>query len=87
MCSDVFDHTSTLRFLETRFGVEVPNLSDWRRSATGDLTTALDFSTFDPSVPSLPATADRASASLAGCASLPPAVPPDVQQLPTAEAG
>jgi phospholipase C len=24
VCSDTFDHTSTLRFLETRFGVEVP---------------------------------------------------------------
>ena len=27
VCSDTFDHTSTLRFLETRFGAEVPNLS------------------------------------------------------------
>jgi phospholipase C len=26
-----FDHTSLLRFLETRFGAEVPNLSSWRR--------------------------------------------------------
>src|SRR5512142_2334974 len=32
VCSDVFDHTSTLRLLETRFGVEVPNLSAWRRA-------------------------------------------------------
>ena len=24
LCSDTFDHTSTLRFLETRFGVKVP---------------------------------------------------------------
>ena len=32
--SDLFDHTSVLRFLETRFGAEVPNLSAWRR-ATG----------------------------------------------------
>ena len=29
-----FDHTSLLRFLETRFGAEVPNLSSWRRSVT-----------------------------------------------------
>jgi phospholipase C len=43
VCSDVFDHTSTLRFLETRFGVEVPNLSAWRRSVTGDLTSAFNF--------------------------------------------
>ncbi len=43
VCSDVFDHTSTLRFLETRFGVEVPNLSSWRRGVTGDLTSAFNF--------------------------------------------
>ena len=36
--SDTFDHTSLLRFLETRFGVEVPNLSEWRRNAVSDLT-------------------------------------------------
>jgi phospholipase C len=43
VCSDVFDHTSTLRFLETRFGVRVPNLTAWRRRATGDLTSAFNF--------------------------------------------
>jgi phospholipase C len=41
--SEVFDHTSTHRFLETRFGVEVPNLSSWRRRHTGDLTGAFNF--------------------------------------------
>ncbi len=43
VCSDVFDHTSTLRFLETRFRVPVPNLSRWRRRVTGDLTSAFNF--------------------------------------------
>jgi phospholipase C len=43
VCSDTFDHTSTLRFLETRFRVEVPNLSPWRRRTTGDLTSAFNF--------------------------------------------
>jgi phospholipase C len=43
VCSDVFDHTSTLRFLEARFGVAVPNLSRWRRGVTGDLTSAFNF--------------------------------------------
>ena len=43
LCSDPFDHTSILRFLETRFGVEVPNLSQWRRESTGDLTSAFNF--------------------------------------------
>ena len=41
LSSDTFDHTSTLRFIETRFGVTVPNLSAWRRGVTGDLTSAL----------------------------------------------
>ncbi len=41
LASDTFDHTSTLRLIETRFGVPVPNLSAWRRGVTGDLTTAL----------------------------------------------
>jgi phospholipase C len=54
VCSDTFDHTSLLRFLETRFGVEVPNLSAWRRSVTGDLTSAFNFVRPDTSVPSLP---------------------------------
>jgi phospholipase C len=54
VCKDTFDHTSVLRFLETRFGAEVPNLSAWRRSATGDLTTAFNFATVDSSVPSMP---------------------------------
>ncbi len=43
LCSDQFDHTSMLRFLETRFGVEVPNLSPWRRENAGDLTSAFNF--------------------------------------------
>jgi phospholipase C len=52
--SDTFDHTSLLRFLETRFGAEVPNLSAWRRSVTGDLTSAFNFASVNAAVPSLP---------------------------------
>jgi phospholipase C len=55
VCSDTFDHTSMLRFLETRFGAEVPNLSEWRRGVTGDLTSALNFAAPNASVPVLPA--------------------------------
>jgi phospholipase C len=55
VCSDVFDHTSMLRFLETRFGVEVPNLTAWRRKVTGDLTSAFNFAAVPKfSKPSLP---------------------------------
>jgi phospholipase C len=53
----VFDHTSTLRFIETRFGVRVPNLSAWRRKVTGDLAGALNLTTgAHTGVPPLPAT-------------------------------
>jgi len=41
VASDVFDHTSTIRFMEVLFGVEEPNISAWRRQTCGDLTTAL----------------------------------------------
>jgi phospholipase C len=55
VCSHKFDHTSTLRFLEQRFGAEVPNLSRWRRRHTGDLTQAFNFAApADASVPTLP---------------------------------
>ena len=87
VCTDVFDHTSTLKFLEQRFGVEVPNLSDWRRSTCGDLTSALDFNTFDASVPTLPSTAARAAKVLADCRTLPQPTAPSTQTPPTTEAG
>ncbi|MBC3873824.1 phosphocholine-specific phospholipase C [Undibacterium flavidum] len=45
VCSEVFDHTSIIRFLEKRFGVFEPNISAWRRAVCGDLTSMFDFST------------------------------------------
>ncbi|HXA29028.1 MAG TPA: alkaline phosphatase family protein [Candidatus Angelobacter sp.] len=69
VCSDTLDHTSTLLFLERRFGVEVPNLSDWRRETVGDLTGALNLAARpDASVPSLPATVTRDAPVAVGCA-------------------
>ncbi|MGW1347243.1 phosphocholine-specific phospholipase C [Kribbella sp. NPDC002412] len=41
--SQVFDHTSVIRFLERWTGVREPNISSWRRTACGDLTSAFDF--------------------------------------------
>lgn len=43
VCSQVFDHTSVLQFLEKRFGIEEPNISQWRRAVCGDLTSAFNF--------------------------------------------
>jgi phospholipase C len=41
--SDVLDHTSLIRFVEARFGVREPNISDWRRQTCGDFTSAFRF--------------------------------------------
>ncbi|WP_405726870.1 phospholipase C, phosphocholine-specific [Streptomyces sp. NBC_01537] len=54
--SQVFDHTSIVRFIERRFGVHEPNISAWRRAVCGDLTTAFDFSRADAALPALPGT-------------------------------
>jgi phospholipase C len=71
--SQTADHTSTLRFLETRFGAEVPNLSKWRRSATTDLTYAFNFANVDPSVPSLPQpSATDSRVTMSSCATSAP---------------
>jgi phospholipase C len=89
--SDLFDHTSILRFLETRFGAEVPNLSAWRRAAVGDLTSAFNFAEPDQSIPSLPSTlqaipqvVQECLASLAGTA---PYAVSSPQTSPTQESG
>ncbi|GAA1459803.1 phospholipase C, phosphocholine-specific [Williamsia maris] len=57
VCSEVFDHTSILRLMEKRFGVREPNITPWRRSVCGDLTSAFDFTIQKSAVPRLPATA------------------------------
>jgi phospholipase C len=51
VCSEVFDHTSILRFLERRFGVAEPNISPWRRNVCGDLTSMFDFARPDAQRP------------------------------------
>ncbi|MYU51749.1 MULTISPECIES: phosphocholine-specific phospholipase C [Streptomyces] len=56
VCSEVFDHTSILRFLERRFGVHEPNISPWRRAICGDLTSAFDFGLRDTGPAALPDT-------------------------------
>jgi len=60
--SQVFDHTSVIRFLETRFGVMEPNIAPWRRAVCGDLTSCFDFKTpnHKPFAP-LPPTAETAA--------------------------
>lgn len=63
--SQVFDHTSVIRFLEMRFGVHEPNVSPWRRAVCGDLTSCFDFANpnsnaFFQTLPETTVTAERA---------------------------
>jgi phospholipase C len=89
--SDLFDHTSILRFLETRFGAEVPNLSAWRRQTVGDMTTAFNFTKPDYSIPNLPSTTSALQSELTEClnnlAGFEPYTLPSPQEMPTQEAG
>ncbi len=55
--SQVFDHTSTLMFLEKRFGVAEPQISAYRRAVCGDLTSCFNF--VNPNNETLPTLAGR----------------------------
>ncbi|HUD16805.1 MAG TPA: alkaline phosphatase family protein, partial [Acidimicrobiales bacterium] len=95
VCSQTFDHTSQLRFIEERFGVKAPNISSWRRSAVGDLTASLRLDRKDLSVPDLPSTRDDpAYVTAKGCTQgdllevatdQPPYPLPSTQRMPTQE--
>lgn len=85
--SQVFDHTSVIRFLERRFGVVEPQISPWRRAVCGDLTSAFDFSRPNSgALPKLPATLTlaRRAATLPTRAT---AVAPHVPAFPQQERG
>lgn len=88
VCGDTFDHTSTLRLLETRFGVEVPNLSAWRRQTCGDMTTAFGFGQpADTSVPQFPQTAADLVVIEKEILTLPRPSVPTLQVMPQQEPG
>lgn len=88
VCGNVFDHTSTLRLIETRFGVEIANLSRWRRNTCGDLTRAFGFG--EPpryDIPPLPETEQALQIAQRNVANLPPPALPMKQSMPRQEAG
>ena len=89
--SELFDHTSLIRFIEQRFGANNPemietNITPWRRAVSGDLTSAFNFKSPNDATVPLPSTA----------AYLPPdnnrhpdykPTPPAIQALPMQEQG
>ncbi|BBH17457.1 phospholipase C [Nocardioides baekrokdamisoli] len=87
--SQVFDHTSVIQFLEkwtAAIGTPAtcPNISAWRRSVSGDLTSAFDFTSPVTGLPTLPT--PGAAVSGATCNPLPNPSPTTNAQ-PTQESG
>ncbi|MFK0195205.1 phosphocholine-specific phospholipase C [Kitasatospora sp. NPDC090308] len=87
VCSQVFDHTSVLRFCEQVFGVAEPNISPWRRAVTGDLRSAFDFTSATTAWPALPDTSGYVAAAATQCSTLPAPAVPAVQSVQLQEAG
>jgi phospholipase C len=88
VCGQTFDHTSTLRLLEARFGVEVSNLSRWRRETCGDLTAAFGFGAparYD--IPAMPETERALRVAEASAMALPRPAVPIAQSMPRQEQG
>jgi phospholipase C len=75
--SQVFDHTSVLRFVETRFGVMEPNISAWRRAVCGDMTSAFNFANPNDTAffAALPATLELANRARALTTTTTPTTP------------
>ena len=89
--SQVFDHTSVIRFLEARFAkgngdLVERNITPWRRAVAGDLTSAFDFANPNAAVPPLPDTSAFFPADLERHDDY-AIVPPGEEKLPRQERG
>jgi phospholipase C len=89
--SQLFDHTSLIRFLEARFArgkadLRESNITPWRRAVVGDLTSAFDFKTPNSRGVNLPETDDFKPDNLVRQPDQVP-VPPANPRLPGQERG
>ena len=88
VCSEPFDHTSNLRFLERVTGVEAPNITSWRRQTFGDMTSALRFGDRPVGPPTLRGTTEADALVQRGTDALPSPVFPTMNQIaPTQQDG
>ncbi|MGV2289771.1 phospholipase C, phosphocholine-specific [Trinickia sp. YCB016] len=90
VCSETFDHTSIIRFIERRFGhhhnLSESNITAWRRTVCGDLTRAFDFTNPNAALPTLPSTSGYVPPDQNRHPDYVP-VPPLVQAIPQQEPG
>jgi phospholipase C len=82
VCSEPFDHTSVLQFLERFTGVREPNLTDWRRKTFGDLTSALRMDKSQDNPPRLPNAGNLLAQVSNELNQLPKPIPPSGAQTP-----
>ncbi len=88
VCSEPFDHTSVLQFLEKFTGVREPNISDWRRKTFGDLASAFRLGKAQDNPPTLPNASSLLAQVRNGLDQLPKPIPPNKgQTLPVQEKG
>ncbi len=88
VCSEPFDHTSVLRFLEKFTGVKEHNITDWRRNTFGDLVSALRFEDGKAEPPKLPDADNRYTLAKNEAVTLPkPILPGAEQKAPMQEKG
>jgi phospholipase C len=87
--SEVFDHTSLIRFIQARFGphtLSEKNITPWRTAVAGDLTSAFDFVHCSAGDIALPRNAYQAPTEIGRQPSYTPA-PPAQQTMPFQETG
>jgi phospholipase C len=88
VCSQNFDHTSILQFLEKFTGVREPNVTAWRRQTFGDLTSAFRFHSPNVTIPKLPDAKSELAQVEENSSKLPlPQAPLSKQTEPTQERG
>jgi phospholipase C len=88
VCSQPFDHSSVLQFLELFTGVREPNITPWRRRTFGDLTSPFRFRDAENKPPTLPGTSDTLNLAQYESTYLPtPVLPGADQKFPKQEKG
>jgi phospholipase C len=87
--SEVFDHTSLIRFIQARFGphtLSEKNITPWRAAVAGDLTSAFDFVRCSAGDITLPRSTYQAPKDIGRQPNYTPA-PPAQQTMPLQETG